>query len=455
MSRINPIPVLLAAVLSGCTMIPSYVRPDAPVASEFLGSTDAGNIKAADLPWRSFFADARLKQLIKIALSNNRDLRVAALNVEKSQAQYRVTKSSSYPAIDAGFTYDRSQASETIVDRWNASNGTASYEVDLFGKLRSLNQQALETYFATVEARRGAQVSLVSEVAVQYLAICKAEEQLQLSKQTLSAVQGSYDLNKARLDAGENNELDFRTAEGQVHNAQVNVTAYERQVAQGCNALVLLIGQPLPQNQSPSRSLADAGLLADIPAGLPSDLVTFRPDILQAEHTLMAANANIGAARAAFFPRITLTGSSGATSVELSNLFNTASGTWSFSPQISVPIFDGGRNQANLDAAKVSSRIEVANYQKAIQTAFREVADSLVATNSYSKQVKAQTALIDSQKSRFDLANARYLQGEDTYLNVLSAQQDLYTAQQGCIESQYNTLVSRISLYKALGGGWK
>jgi multidrug efflux system outer membrane protein len=454
MSKIHHL-LCVSAGLSGCTLIPNYQRPDAPVSSTYPGDPNPGSGIAADLPWHTFFAENRLKKLIQLALANNRDLRVAVLNVEKSQAQYRVTKSSSYPGVDAGGSYSRSHAAGATLNYWNANIGSTAYEVDLFGKVRSLNEQALETYLATTEAQRSARISLVSEVAAQYFSICQAEEQLKLARQTLAVVQGSYDLNKARLNAGESNELDFRTAEGQVQNAEINILTYERLVAQGYNALTLLVGQPLPSNLPPSRSLGDTGILANIPAGLPSDLVKRRPDILQAERTLRAANANIGAARAAYFPSVTLTGSAGSTSSDFSKLFSGGTGSWSFSPQINVPIFSGGQNTANLNAAKVSTRIEVANYEKSIQTAFREVADALVATGSYSKQANAQSALIDSQQKRFDLANSRYLQGEDSYLNVLSAQQDLYGARQGLIDSQYNTLVSRVSLYKALGGGWK
>jgi multidrug efflux system outer membrane protein len=321
--------------------------------------------------------------------------------------------------------------------------------------VRSLNKQALEKYFATAEAKRSAQISLVAEVADEYFALRQAEEQLQLARQTLTAVRQSYDLNKATFDAGASSELDLRTADGQVQTAKINVLTYELQRAQAENYLVLLIGQPLPAGLSAPRPFSDTNLVAEVPAGLPSELVQRRPDILEAEHTLKAANANVGAARAAFFPTVTLTGSIGTTSSEFEKLFGSGTGVWSFSPQITLPIFTGGQNLADLDSAKVSTRIEVANYQKAIQTAFREVADALVAGSSYANQIVAEAALINAQQRRYDLANLRYRQGEDTYLNVLSAQQDLYSAQQGQIAAQYNKLSSQISLYKALGGGWQ
>jgi multidrug efflux system outer membrane protein len=459
-----------ALALSGCTMIPQYKRPAAPVASHYPGTTETNaGPAAADIAWQEFFADERLKTLLELALVNNRDLRVAVLNVEQSRAQYRITRSASFPTVDGSGSYTRSRTSgitsdqsgimfnqsSVTSDQWSASLGSTAYELDFFGRVRSLNKQALEKYFATEEARRSAQISLVTEVATEYFTVRQAEEQVQLARQTLAAVQQSYDLNKATFDAGASSELDLRTAEGQVQTAKINVLTYKRQLAQAENALVLLVGEPLPANLPASRSFNSTNLLAEIPVGLPSELVQRRPDILEAEHTLKAANANIGAARAAFFPTITLTGSIGTTSSEFEKLFGSGTGVWSFSPQVTVPIFTGGQNRASLDSAKVGTRIEVANYEKAIQTAFREVADALVATSSYAAQIDAEAAAINAQQIRFDLATARYRQGEDTYLNVLSAQQDLYSAQQGLLQAQFNKLASQISLYKALGGGWK
>jgi multidrug efflux system outer membrane protein len=448
-------------------MIPKYERPAAPVAAQYPGTTESRKESAAsDIAWQNFFAEERLKKLIELALANNRDFRVAILNVEQSRAQYRITRSASFPTIDGSGSYTRQYASATsgqgttstgtgLSQQWSASLGTTAYEVDLFGRVRSLNRQALEKYLATDDARRSAQISVVAEVANQYFTLRQAEEQLQLARQTLQAVQESYDLNKATFDAGASNELDLRTAEGQVQTAKINVLTYERQIAQAENYLVLLVGQPLPSDLPAPQPFNATDILEEIPAGLPSDLLGRRPDILEAEHTLKAANANIGAARAAFFPTISLTASIGTTSTQLSQLFHSGTGVWSFSPQVTVPIFTGGQNTADLDAAKVSARIEVANYEKAIQTAFREVADALVANSSYASQIEEQGTLIDAQQRRFDLANTRYRQGEDTYLNVLSAQQDLYSAQQGLLEAQFNKLASQISLYTALGGGWK
>jgi outer membrane protein, multidrug efflux system len=455
-SKLNTFVVAATLGFCGCTMIPKYQRPGAPVAAHYPGApqTNAGPV-AADIAWESFFAEERLKRLIELALVNNRDLRVAVLNVEESRAQYRITRAASFPTINGSGGYSRSYISGVTSDQWSASLGTTAYELDLFGRVRSLNKQALEKYLATAEARRAAQISLVAEVATEYCTLRQAEEQLQLAHQTLAAVRTSYDLNKATFDAGASNELDLRTAEGQVQAANIDVVSYERQVAQAENYLTLLVGQTLPTDLPASRPFNAANLMAEIPAGLPSELAERRADILEAEHTLRAANANIGAARAAFFPSITFTASVGATSSQLTKLFGSGTGVWGFAPQITLPIFTAGQNRADLDAAKVSDRIEVANYEKAIQTAFREVADALVAGTSYASEIEARAASINAQQKRFELANARYRQGEDSYLNVLSAQQDLYSAQQGRLQAQFNKLATQISLYRALGGGWK
>jgi multidrug efflux system outer membrane protein len=436
-------------------MIPGYERPTAPVAAQYPGVTRTNESRAADIAWQNVFADERLQQLIGLALTNNLDLRVAVLNVEQSRAQYRITRSASLPTVDGNAGYTRSHAAGFTSEQWSASLGTTAYEVDLFGHVRSLNRQALEKYFATAEAKRDAQITLVSEVATEYFTLRQAEEQLQLAQQTLKAVQQSYDLNKATFDAGASSELDLRTAEGQLQTAKINVLTYQREQAQAEDYLALLIGEPLPANLSAPRSFSDTNLVADVPAGLPSELVQRRPDILEAEHSLKAANANIGAARSAFFPTITLTASAGSTSSQLAQLFGAGTSVWSFAPQVTLPIFTGGQNRAELDSAKIASRIEVANYQKAIQTAFREVADALVAISTYAAQVDDEAVAINAEQVRYDLSNLRFRQGEDTYLNVLLAQQDLYSAQQGMLQAQYNKIASQISLYQALGGGWK
>jgi multidrug efflux system outer membrane protein len=445
-----------ALVLAGCTMAPDYACPASPVAGAYPAAPTNTSPTASDVPWEEFFVDGQLKSLIRTALENNRDLRVAVLNVEQSQAQYRVTRSALVPGASAAGSYTRSHGGGVTSSQWSASLGSTAYEIDFFGRVRSLNKQALEKYFSTDEARRSSRISVIAEVATDYFTYRQAEEQLALARKTLGTVKDSFELNQATFDAGGTSELDLRTAEGQVLNSRINIITYERELAQARNALELVVGRPLTGTDlAPSTNNTLVNGLAVIPPGVPSDLITRRPDILEAEYTLKAANANIGAARAAFFPSIKLTGSIGTTSDQFSKLFGSGTGLWSFSPQVTVPIFTGGENRANLDAAKVAKQITIAQYEKAIQTAFREVADALAGVDSYGRQIVEQEALIRTQQTRFDLANERYRGDIDTYLNVLSAQQDLYSAQQGLLSARYGRVSSQITLYKALGGGLK
>jgi multidrug efflux system outer membrane protein len=465
-----------AIALAGCTMIPAYHRPALPVPAAYPGVVASSAPQAAaDIAAHEVFRDERLNRLVDLALLNNRDLRTAVLNVQQTEAQYRISRSSLFPTVQGSASGTRSHSSFSTgslepglptggvsassigytSNSFSANVGVTSYELDLFGHVRSQNAQALEQYFQTEEAQRAAQVSLVGQVATQYLVLRETEELLTLSQNTLTAVQSSYDLNKALFNAGASNELDFRQSEGQVETARINVETYQRQLQQARNALELLLGAPMPADLPPARPFSDADMVADVPAGLPSDLIARRPDILEAEHGLKAANANIGVARAAFFPSISLTGSVGVSSTQLSSLFKAGTGTWSFGPQISLPLFEGGHNVAELDVAKIGERLEVVAYEKAIQTAFREVADALVGIESYARQITLEQALIDTQQRRLELATLRYRQGEDTYLNELAAQQDLFSAQQGLLQAQYNRLSDKVSLYQALGGGWK
>ena len=455
--KLGSLLAVLGGVLaaSGCTLIPRYERPAAPVPSTFPGPPDkSAGVQAGDLAWQEFIRDDRLRRIVALALANNRDLRVAVLNVEQARAQYSITRSAALPNVDAGGGFTRSGQSAGTASQWSA-NVSASYEVDLFGRVRSQNAQALEQFFATEEAQRSARISLVSEVAAQYFALRSAAEQLELARQTLRELRDSYAITKAIVDAGGATELDLRSAEGQVQNAKISILNDERSVVQAEDALTLLVGESLPEDLPDGRVLGDTTILSRIAVGLPSDVVQRRPDILQAEHTLQAANANIGAARAAFFPSIQLTGSDGSVSGQLSKLFGAGTGVWSFAPQISVPIFSGGKNSASLASARIGAQISVANYEKAIQTAFREVADALVATGSYADLVTEDATLISAEQRRYELATIRYRAGEDSYLNVITAQQDLFNAQQSQIVAQYNRLTSQLSLYKALGGGWK
>jgi multidrug efflux system outer membrane protein len=392
---------------------------------------------------------------MELALTNNRDLRVATLKVEQSQAQYRVTRAASVPGINANAGSSAQHAQGITTHQVSASIAMSAYVLDFFGKVQSLNAQALAQYLATAEAQRSARIALVAEVATQYFAWLQAEAQLELAQQTLVARQESLRLNKVTFEIGAANELDLRTAEAEAQTARINVLTYQRQQAQSRNALELLIGVPMPAQLPAARPLQTSAQVRELAAGVPADLLTHRPDILQAEHTLRAANANIGAARAAFFPNIVLTASVGSASPQLSGLFDSGSGNWNFSPQLTLPLFNAGSNRATLKVARVNADLNVALYEKTIQTAFREVADALVAKRSYAEVIEAQAAAIAAQQRRLTLANLRYRQGEDSYLNVLSAQQGLYGAQQGLLSAEFNLLASQISLYQALGGGWQ
>jgi multidrug efflux system outer membrane protein len=457
-------------LITGCTLTPKYERPAAPVAASWpLTATNApasglaASPAAADIGIERFFADERLRRIIALTLANNRDLRIAALNVDQARAQYRIQRSDLLPTLNATAAAARQRTPGTVSlsgqpvtsSQYSVSAGVAAYELDLFGRVRSLKGKALESYLASEEARRSVQIALVSEVAGQYLTHCALSGQLEVARATRDAAAKSYQLNLSRYQSGVTTELDLRSSEAQEQSARANVAVYERQLAQAANALVFVAGQPLPGDLPPARSLENQEFLTDLAAGLPSDLLQRRPDILAAEHRLKAANASIGAARAAFFPKILLTGAVGTTSADLSDLFTGPSRAWNFSPQITVPVFEAGRNKASLDAAKIGRSIEVAQYEKSIQTAFREVADALAARAWLGEQIQAGEALVKAQQQRFALAEARYQKGVDSYLPVLTAHQDLYSARQSLIQARLARVTNLVVLYQALGGGWE
>lgn len=452
-----------AALLAGCSLAPKYERPASPTATAYpvLGD-DGASASAADLGWRDFLGDARLRELVALALENNRDLRVAALNVERVRALYDIQRTALIPSLDATASGTRqrtpadlaSGGAATTSSNYSVGLAVTAYELDFFGRVASLRDQVLATYLATDEARRSAQISLVAAVANQYFTVLAAEEQQALARQTLAAVDSSLGIVRSRREFGTASELDLATAEAQVQTARSNLAAAEQQRAQAANALDLLVGRALPDDLPASAPLSRDSLLADLPAGLPSDLLARRPDILAAEFTLQAANANIGVARAAFFPSVTLTAFGGTSSASLDGLFKSGSGAWSFTPQITVPIFAAGRNRATLKVAEIENRIEIANYEKTIQTAFREVADSLATRATIEDQLAAQTARVAAQQRRLELSDLRYQNGVDGYLAVLLAQQDLYASQQALIQTRLARLANLITLYKALGGGW-
>jgi multidrug efflux system outer membrane protein len=454
-----------AFVLSGCSLIPDYQRPEAPVAAQFpqgpaYSPAQAPNQAAAEQGWKQFFHDPALQQLIKTALENNRDLRVAALNIDAYAAQYQIQRADLFPAVSATGSGSRSRTpaklsqtgESTITSQYSAGLGISSYELDLFGRVRSLSEEALQKYFATEEARRSTQISLVASVATAYLTWQADKELLKLTQDTLGAYEQSFKLTSRSNEVGVASALDLSQARTSVENARVALARYTRQVAQDENNLTLLLGTGLPANIA-SKPLSD-DLLSEVPAGLPSDLLQRRPDIVQAEYNLKAANANIGAARAAFFPSITLTASAGTASPTLGGLFKGGSGTWSFAPQINIPIFNAGSLRASLDYSKIQKEIKVANYEKAIQTGFQEVSDGLAARETYKQQLDAQRGFVAANQDYYRLAERRYRIGVDSNLTFLDAQRQLFSAQQSLITDRLAQLTSEVTLYKALGGGW-
>jgi multidrug efflux system outer membrane protein len=458
----------LMTALTGCSLQPIFHRPAAPVAGQFPSgdaykypATGQGGtmLPATEIGWRDVMSDPRLQRLVEIALSNNRDLRVAALNVQQTQALYRIQRAQLFPQVGVFADAARSRTPASGGGGGNISQSysaglSVAWELDFFGRLGSLRDAALQQYFATAYARQGTEILLVSQVADQYLSMLAYDELLAVTRDTLTTSQDYYKLVKLQFDTGIATELALRQSEGVVEQAQANYTAYVRLRAQAENALVLLIGQPLPADLPPAVTLDDQKLLTDIPPGLPSDLLTRRPDIQQAEAILRAANANIGAARAAFFPNISLTGSLGSASATLGGLFSGGSLAWSFLPSLVAPIFNAGANQANLDVAKLQKDINIATYEKTIQTAFREVADGLAARGTYDDQVASLERYTQSQQRQLELSLMRYKTGIDSYLTVLTAQTSYYAAQQTLVTARLNRLTSLVDLYRTLGGGW-
>jgi multidrug efflux system outer membrane protein len=454
----------IVLIPAGCTMAPKYERPQAPVPAEWPTGVAYASHPAAlpsQLPsWREFFTDERLQQVIGMALTNNRDLRIAALNVERARALYGIQRAELFPTIDANVGGSKaripadlsSSGSRQTVERYDANLGVASWELDFFGRIRSFKDRAQEEYLASEQARRGAQILLVSSVANAYLALAADQENLQLARTTLEAQQAAYTLVKRRYDLGLATELDLNRARTPVDVARRDIALYEQQVAQDGNALNLLAGSPVPTGLLPVE-LGNVTPPQEISAGVSSEVLLDRPDVLQAEDLLKAANADIGAARAAFFPRISLTAAIGTASSDLSGLFKAGSGAWSYAPQIVMPIFDA-RTWSAHTAAKVQREIAVTQYEKAIQSAFREVADVLAVCGTVDQQVAAQQSLVDSLDNTYRLAISRYDKGIDSYLSVLDAQRSLFAAQQALVFFRLEKRVNQVRLYAVLGGGW-
>lgn len=467
----NPSPKTIArsflvVFVSGCTLAPRYERPSSPVPDAWpegraYGEGAAGAPQAADLDWREFVGDERLRRLIALALENNRDFQLAALNVERARALYGIQRDELFPSVGAAGSHLRQRVADDFLYpgqpreyvRSDVNLGIAAWEIDLFGRIRSLKDAALERFLASEQARRGAQLLLVSATAQAYLTLAADREGLRLAATTLETQEEAYALVKRRFDLGLASELDVYRAQSQVETARGNLARYEQAVARDRNALDLLAGTPVPEDLLPEdlRSVAPP---RDVAAGLPSEVLLCRPDVLQAENLLRAANADIGAARAAFFPRISLTAAIGTASKDLSGLFASGSWTWRYAPEVAMPIFDA-RTWSAYRAAKAEREIALKSYERAIQVAFREVADALAVRGTVGRQLAAQEALVEAAAATYSLALSLYEGELEDYLSVLDAQRALFAAEEGLVAIRLADAASRVRLYAVLGGGWK
>jgi multidrug efflux system outer membrane protein len=447
-------------MLGACSLAPEYQRPAAPVAGEWPEASSVTGREAANLDWKIFFPDPRLKGLIAAALEHNRDLRIAIARVEEARALYGISRADRLPNFDFAASGSRSRTpadlsltgSAMTTQRYDVDVAMAAFELDFWGRVRNLSDAARASYLATEEAQRAFRLSLISDVANTYLTLLEMEERSNLARATVAGRHDLRELIAKRRDVGIAGDLDYLAADGVLQAARADLASLERQRVAAANALALLVGQS-PSALPAGRSLADQGIVADLAAGVPSEVLVRRPDILAAEQRLIAANANIGAARAAFLPRISLTGAFGTASSALTGLFDAGSNAWSFSPVLRLPLFDFGRTVANVDLATARKVIAVADYEKTVQQAFREVADLLVARERLAEQLAAQEEGEKTQAERLKITDARYQAGISSYLEVLDAQRDLFVAQQGVVQTRRMWLTAAAQLYKALGGG--
>lgn len=457
--------VVVATVVAGCGILEPRlpeaapaIAPEWPIPAITAAPATTEAASTADIGWRDFFVDPKLEEVIAQALANNRDLRVAILNVEKTRAQYRVQRADRVPSVDGSGALVRSGGDSrpvTVTETYTADLAVTEFELDLFGRVRNLSQAALERYFAQEENRRSAQLTLIAGVASAYLTLAADQEQLRVAQATLRTREESHALTEKRYELGAVSALDLNQSLTQVESARAETARYAGHVAQDVNALNLLVGRTVAPELLPTAFDQPVTGLAALPAGLPSEVLLRRPDVLAAEHLLRATNANIGAARAAFFPSITLTGAVGSASDELSGLFDAGTGTWTFVPRVYLPIFEGGRLRANLGVATADRDIALAQYEKAIQAGFREVADALALTTTLADQRAAREATVAAATEADRLSRARFDAGRDNYLVVLESQRTLYLAQQAWITTRLAEQVNRVTLYKVLGGGWR
>jgi multidrug efflux system outer membrane protein len=448
-----------ALLAAGCSFVPTYQRPPAPIPASFPGAAadSAQSLPAADIAWQDFVQDTRLRAIVARALDGNRDLRIAALAIEQARAQYQIRSADRTPTINLVANASRQPAasgSGSISSLYSVGLGLASWEIDVFGRIASLEASALAQFFATEEARNAVQTSLVAAIANAWLSLQTNDALLGLTERTLATREDSLRLTQLRFDQGVSSALDLRQAQSLTAAARATLAQQQRLRALDVNALTLLVGAPLPDDLLHSGAEA-AVALAAVPAGLPSDLLTRRPDVRQAEQQLRAANAQIGAARAAFFPRIALTASAGTASTALSGLFKGGSWGWTLAPQALLPIFDGGRNEANLQSAQVAREAALAQYEKAIQVAFRETADALAGRTALADQLDATQAQAEAEADRLRLADLRYRNGIASYLDVLDAQRALFATQQALAQIRLARQQNEVALFKALGGGWE
>lgn len=454
--------LLLAVALGGCSLAPTYERPAAPVAASWNSPAAQAGRAASNLDWQTFIVDSELRDLVNIALNDNRSLRQTLLDIEQARAQYRIQRADRVPGLGATASGNRqrlpadlsSSGNSAVSSSYQVGLSLPEYELDLFGRVKSLTDAALEQYLATEEAGRSARIALIAEVAQTYLSYDGAGRRLLLTEQTLASREDSLALIGQRRAAGAATALDYQEALGLVEQSRAELEANARQKQQAFNALVLLLGTPDAASRIPQMPQDKPMLIQDIAPGTPSELIERRPDILAAEHRLKSRNADIGAARAAFFPRISLTGSYGTSSAEMSGLFDGGSRSWSFVPTLSLPIFDAGRNRAGLDLAEVRKDSAVADYEGTIQTAFREVADALAATDTLRREETARRALANTSGETLKLAKARYEGGVDSHLRYLDAQRSSFVNESAYIETSTQRQIALVDLFRALGGGW-
>ncbi|MFJ4443387.1 efflux transporter outer membrane subunit [Pseudomonas sp. NPDC089422] len=463
--KLLTLPALLGVLiaLAGCSLAPDYQRTASPIADHWpqkIAAPAPGLILHKG--YQAFVRDPQLLKVVDAALSNNRSLRQTLLDIEAARAQYRIQRSDRLPGLNGGISANRahvpadlsSTGQEGVSSTYQASLSLPEYEIDLFGRVKSLSDAALEQYLATEETAQSARIALIADTIQGYLNYESAQRQSILTRQTLVSRQASVDLVHQQLANGTATALDYQEARGLVEQARADLESNERSRRQARNALVLLIGTPDAASLLPEHPSEQSHIVQDLAPGVPSELMIQRPDILASEHQLKARHADIGAARAAFFPRIALTGSFGTSSSQMSNLFDGGSRSWSFLPTLSLPIFDGGRNRANLDLAKVRRDVAVANYEQTVQTAFREVADALDSSDTLRREVLARSTLADTSSEALQLARARYQQGIDTHLRYLDAQRSDFTAQINLIQARNDQQLALVALYRSLGGAW-